>query len=228
MQINLADIKMSEDWKLFLKDELLSPYFADIKAKYILALKEKQKIYPPPALTFNAFNLCPLNKLKIILLGQDPYHQENQAMGLSFSVPPGVKIPPSLRNIYKELENDLGIKPAKSGDLSKWAKEGVLLLNSILSVKENSPLSHSNLGWEKFSDSVIKKLSEKKDSLVFLLWGNFAKAKASLIDGKKHLVLKAAHPSPLARTGFLGCKHFSKSNDFLKSRGKEPVNWDLN
>ena len=156
MQINLADIKMSEDWKLFLKDELLSPYFADIKAKYILALKEKQKIYPPPALTFNAFNLCPLNKLKIILLGQDPYHQENQAMGLSFSVPPGVKIPPSLRNIYKELESDLGIKPAKSGDLSKWAKEGVLLLNSILSVKENSPLSHSNLGWEKFSDSVIK------------------------------------------------------------------------
>ena len=228
MQINLADIKMSEDWKLFLKDELLSPYFADIKAKYILALKEKQKIYPPPALTFNAFNLCPLNKLKIVLLGQDPYHQENQAMGLSFSVPPGVKIPPSLRNIYKELESDLGIKPAKSGDLSKWAKEGVLLLNSILSVKENSPLSHSNLGWEKFSDSVIKKLSEKKDSLVFLLWGNFAKAKASLIDGKKHLVLKAAHPSPLARTGFLGCKHFSKSNDFLKSRGKEPVNWDLN
>ncbi len=228
MQINLADIKMSEDWKLFLKDELLSPYFADIKAKYILALKEKQKIYPPPALTFNAFNLCPLNKLKIVLLGQDPYHQENQAMGLSFSVPPGVKIPPSLRNIYKELESDLGIKPAKSGDLSKWAKEGVLLLNSILSVKENSPLSHSNLGWEKFSDSVIKKISEKKDSLVFLLWGNFAKAKASLIDGKKHLVLKAAHPSPLARTGFLGCKHFSKSNDFLKSRGKEPVNWDLN
>ena len=228
MQIVLDDIKINDDWKFFLKDEFLSPYFSDIKSHYILALKEKQKIYPPANLTFNAFNLCPLKDVKVVLLGQDPYHQRGQAMGLSFSVPDAVKIPPSLRNIYKELESDLGIKPCLSGNLSKWAKQGVLLLNSILSVKENEPLSHSNFGWEKFSDAVIKRLSDEKEHLVFLLWGGFAKSKASLIDESKHLVLKAAHPSPLARTGFLGCKHFSKCNEYLISHLNSPINLDLN
>ncbi|EAJ1968451.1 uracil-DNA glycosylase [Campylobacter coli] len=225
--INIEDIKINNDWKEFLKEEFSKSYFLEIKKRYIQALNNKAIIYPPSNLTFNAFNLTPLSELKIVLLGQDPYHQPNQAMGLSFSVPCGVKIPPSLLNIYKELKADLNIEPSKSGDLSSWAKQGVLLLNSILSVEAGKPASHSSWGWQEFSDAIIHKLSNEKSGLVFMLWGNYAKSKKALIDTKKHFILEAAHPSPLARTGFLGCKHFSKANEILKNLGKKPINWQL-
>ncbi|EJA9823663.1 uracil-DNA glycosylase [Campylobacter coli] len=225
--INIEDIKINDDWKEFLKEEFNKNYFLEIKKRYIQALNNNAIIYPPANLTFNAFNLTPLDRLKIVLLGQDPYHQPNQAMGLSFSVPYGVKIPPSLLNIYKELKTDLSIEPSKSGDLSSWAKQGILLLNSILSVEAGKPASHSSWGWQEFSDAVISKLSLEKSGLIFMLWGNYAKSKKALIDTNKHFILEAAHPSPLARTGFLGCKHFSKANEILRNLGKNPINWQL-
>ncbi|EAI0689802.1 TPA: uracil-DNA glycosylase [Campylobacter coli] len=225
--INIEDIKINDDWKEFLKEEFSKNYFLEIKKRYIQALNNNAIIYPPANLTFNAFNLTPLDGLKIVLLGQDPYHQPNQAMGLSFSVPYGVKIPPSLLNIYKELKTDLNIEPSKSGDLSSWAKQGILLLNSILSVEAGKPASHSSWGWQEFSDAVISKLSLEKSGLIFMLWGNYAKSKKALIDTSKHFILEAAHPSPLARTGFLGCKHFSKANEILRNLGKNPINWQL-
>ncbi|HEB9315383.1 TPA: uracil-DNA glycosylase [Campylobacter coli] len=225
--INIEDIKINDDWKEFLKEEFNKNYFLEIKKRYIQALNNNAIIYPPANLTFNAFNLTPLDRLKIVLLGQDPYHQPNQAMGLSFSVPYGVKIPPSLLNIYKELKADLSIEPSKSGDLSSWAKQGILLLNSILSVEAGKPASHSSWGWQEFSDAVISKLSLEKSGLIFMLWGNYAKSKKALIDTNKHFILEAAHPSPLARTGFLGCKHFSKANEILRNLEKNPINWKL-
>ncbi len=225
--INIEDIKINDDWKEFLKEEFNKNYFLEIKKRYIQALNNNAIIYPPANLTFNAFNLTPLDGLKIVLLGQDPYHQPNQAMGLSFSVPYRVKIPPSLLNIYKELKTDLNIEPSKSGDLSSWAKQGILLLNSILSVEAGKPASHSSWGWQEFSDAVISKLSLEKSGLIFMLWGNYAKSKKALIDTNKHFILEAAHPSPLARTGFLGCKHFSKANEILRNLGKNPINWQL-
>ncbi|MBF7043947.1 uracil-DNA glycosylase [Campylobacter volucris] len=228
LQIDINKININEDWKEFLKDEFLKPYFANIKYNYIQALQRNEIIYPPSNLIFNAFNLTPLKDLKIILLGQDPYHGKDQAMGLSFSVPFGVKTPPSLINIYKELFNDLNIPIANHGNLSKWAKQGVLLLNSILSVQANKPASHANFGWQEFSDNIILKLSKERQNLIFLLWGNYAKSKKNLIDQSKHFVLEAAHPSPLARGAFFGSKHFSKSNEILKKLGKTPIDWDLN
>lgn len=228
ISLNPQNIKINADWREFLKEEFEKPYFLDIKRRYMEALKQSKTIYPPAKLTFNAFNLTPLSKVKIVLLGQDPYHAPHQAMGLSFSVPEGVRIPPSLLNIYKELREDLGIEIHKNGDLSGWAKQGVLLLNSILSVEAHNPASHSDWGWQKFSDAVIKKLSLKKEGLIFILWGNYAKSKKPLIDTQKHFILEAAHPSPLARTGFLGCKHFSKSNALLRKMGKSEIQWDLN
>ncbi|MCR2106563.1 uracil-DNA glycosylase [Campylobacter upsaliensis] len=227
LSIKLDKIKMNADWLEFLEEEFKKPYFLDIKRQYIETLKAGKNIYPPANLTFNAFNLTPLNSLKIVLLGQDPYHKQNQAMGLSFSVPKGVPIPPSLRNIFKELNEDLGVEIPKSGDLSAWARQGVLLLNAIFSVEENKPLSHSLWGWQEFSDQIIKKLSFEKEGLIFLLWGKFAQNKKDLIDTKKHFILEAAHPSPLARKGFLGCRHFSKCNAILQNLGKEPIKWDL-
>lgn len=226
--LNPQNIKINADWREFLKEEFTKPYFLGIKKRYIEALKQGKIIYPPAKLTFNAFNLTPLNKLKIVLLGQDPYHAPHQAMGLSFSVPRGVKIPPSLLNIYKELREDLGIEIHKNGDLSGWATQGVLLLNSILSVEANRPASHSGWGWQEFSDAVIKKLSLEREGLIFLLWGNYARSKKALIDTQRHRVLEAAHPSPLACRGFLGCRHFSKSNALLKKLGKEEIKWNLN
>ncbi|ELH6017266.1 uracil-DNA glycosylase [Campylobacter upsaliensis] len=227
LEIKLDKIKMNADWLEFLEEEFKKPYFLDIKRQYIETLKAGKNIYPPANLTFNAFNLTPLNSLKIVLLGQDPYHKQNQAMGLSFSVPKGVPIPPSLRNIFKELNADLGVKIPQNGDLSAWARQGVLLLNAIFSVEENKPLSHSLWGWQEFSDQIIKKLSFEKEGLIFILWGKFAQSKKSLIDTRKHFILEAAHPSPLARQGFLGCRHFSKSNALLEKLGKEPIKWDL-
>ncbi|CAM3516086.1 uracil-DNA glycosylase [Campylobacter upsaliensis] len=227
LEIKLDKIKINADWLEFLEEEFKKPYFLDIKRQYIETLKAGKNIYPPANLTFNAFNLTPLNSLKIVLLGQDPYHKQNQAMGLSFSVPKGVQIPPSLRNIFKELNADLGVKIPQNGDLSAWARQGVLLLNAIFSVEENKPLSHSLWGWQEFSDNIIKKLSLEKKGLIFILWGKFAQSKKSLIDTRKHFILEAAHPSPLARQGFLGCRHFSKSNALLEKLGKEPIKWDL-
>ncbi|EAJ2437566.1 uracil-DNA glycosylase [Campylobacter upsaliensis] len=227
LEIKLDKIKINADWLEFLEEEFKKPYFLDIKRQYIETLKAGKNIYPPTNLTFNAFNLTPLNSLKIVLLGQDPYHKQNQAMGLSFSVPKGVPIPPSLRNIFKELNADLGVKIPQNGDLSAWARQGVLLLNAIFSVEENKPLSHSLWGWQEFSDNIIKKLSLEKEGLIFILWGKFAQSKKSLIDTRKHFILEAAHPSPLARQGFLGCRHFSKSNALLEKLGKEPIKWDL-
>lgn len=227
LEIKLDKIKINADWLEFLEEEFKKPYFLDIKRQYIETLKAGKNIYPPANLTFNAFNLTPLNSLKIVLLGQDPYHKQNQAMGLSFSVPKGVQIPPSLRNIFKELNADLGVKIPQNGDLSAWARQGVLLLNAIFSVEENKPLSHSLWGWQKFSDNIIKKLSLEKEGLIFILWGKFAQSKKSLINTRKHFILEAAHPSPLARQGFLGCRHFSKSNALLEKLGKEPIKWDL-
>ncbi|ENA3366086.1 uracil-DNA glycosylase [Campylobacter upsaliensis] len=227
LEIKLDKIKINADWLEFLEEEFKKPYFLDIKRQYIETLKAGKNIYPPANLTFNAFNLTPLNSLKIVLLGQDPYHKQNQAMGLSFSVPKGAQIPPSLRNIFKELNADLGVKIPQNGDLSAWARQGVLLLNAIFSVEENKPLSHSLWGWQEFSDNIIKKLSLEKKGLIFILWGKFAQSKKSLIDTRKHFILEAAHPSPLARQGFLGCRHFSKSNALLEKLGKEPIKWDL-
>ncbi|WDL70353.1 uracil-DNA glycosylase [Helicobacter winghamensis] len=225
--IKLDSIKIEESWKKALEKEFLSPYFLEIKKHYVEAKSKGAVIYPPANLTFNAFNSTPFEKVKVVLLGQDPYHNPNEAMGLSFSVPQGVRIPPSLRNIYRELEADLGIPQSKSGDLSAWAREGVLLLNSILSVEAHKPASHQHFGWQQFTDSVIATLSKQKDGIVFLLWGNYAKSKKTLIDTKRHCVLEAAHPSPLARSGFMGCKHFSKTNAYLQSIGKTPINWNL-
>lgn len=227
LEIKLDKIKINADWLEFLEEEFKKPYFLDIKRQYIETLKAGKNIYPPANLTFNAFNLTPLNSLKIVLLGQDPYHKQNQAMGLSFSVPKGVQIPPSLRNIFKELNADLGVKIPQNGDLSAWARQGVLLLNAIFSVEENKPLSHSLWGWQEFSDNIIKKLSLEKEGLIFILWSKFAQSKKSLINTRKHFILEAAHPSPLARQGFLGCRHFSKSNALLEKLGKEPIKWDL-
>ncbi|AGZ81013.1 uracil-DNA glycosylase [Campylobacter fetus] len=227
MTIDLAKVKIEESWKEVLKDEFLSSYFLEIKLNLINALKNG-KVYPPSNLIFNAFNLTPFDKVKVVILGQDPYHNEGEAMGLSFSVPKGVRVPPSLANIYKELRDDLGIVEPNCGDLSYWAKQGVLLLNATLSVGARMANSHSNFGWQIFSDAVIKHISEKKVGVVFMLWGNYARAKANLIESNKHLVLTAAHPSPLARGAFFGSRHFSKCNNYLIKNGQTPIDWDLN
>ncbi|MBR8461414.1 uracil-DNA glycosylase [Campylobacter sp. faydin G-105] len=226
MQIKLDNVKIEPSWKEVLKDEFLSPYFAELKDKFIKA-KHKGIVYPPNHLIFNAFNLTPFNKVKVVLLGQDPYHGEGQAMGLSFSVPKGVRVPPSLANIYKEIYDDLGILEPNNGDLSYWAKQGVLLLNATLSVAAGVANSHSNFGWQNFTDAVIKALSRERKNLVFLLWGNNAKAKRELIDANKHKILLAAHPSPLARGAFFGCKHFSQTNAYLLANGISAIDWDL-
>ena len=226
MQIKLENIKIEKSWKDELRDEFLSPYFLKIKENLLLA-KQNEIIYPPMNLLFNAFELTPFDKTKVIILGQDPYHGQNQAMGLSFSVPKGVRIPPSLINIFKELKMEFGYEIPKSGDLTNWAKQGVLLLNSSLSVAANKPNSHSKFGWQIFTDSVIKHLSDKRQNLVFMLWGNYAKAKAALIDENRHLILKAAHPSPLAGGAFFGCGHFAKCNEYLKTHNKGEIDWDL-
>lgn len=207
--------------------EFEKPYFKKIK-NAILDEKEKGKtIYPPSHLIFNAFDTTPFESVKVVILGQDPYHGEGQAMGLSFSVPNGITIPPSLQNIFKELKSDIPdfIIPS-NGDLSHWAKQGVLLLNAFLTVNKSEPASHQKFGWETFTDEVIRTISNQLDGVVFLLWGNFAQQKEILIDTNKHLVLKAPHPSPFsAHKGFLGCQHFSKTNDFLKIKNKTTINW---
>ena len=227
MQINLDDVRIESGWKEALREEFLSEYFVKIKEN-LLAAKAREIVYPPGNLIFNAFNLTPFERVRAVILGQDPYHGAHQAMGLSFSVPRGVRIPPSLVNIYKEIKSDLGISEPASGDLSYWAKQGVLLLNASLSVGANRANSHSGFGWQIFTDAVIKILSARRQNLVFMLWGNFAKAKSALIDAQRHLILTAAHPSPLAGGAFFGCRHFSRCNEYLRAHGLGEIDWNLN
>ncbi len=222
------EVHIEESWKTELKDEFEKAYFQQI-VTFIKAEKATGKIiYPPGSLIFNAFHKTPFSKVKVVLLGQDPYHNKGQAHGLSFSVPDGVSLPPSLINIFKELQSDLGIQILQTGNLEKWALQGVLLLNASLTVRQNEPGSHSKIGWLQFTNTVIRKLSEQKEGIIFLLWGKFAQEKQSLIDETKHHVLKAAHPSPFsADKGFFGCRHFSKTNEFLIKQNKQPIDWKL-
>jgi uracil-DNA glycosylase len=223
------NVEIEESWKEALQDEFTKDYFSQI-VTFIKTEKSAGKIiYPPGSLIFNAFYKTPFDKVKVILLGQDPYHNPGQAHGLSFSVPPGISKPPSLINIFKELQTDLGITPSTHGNLEKWAEQGVLLLNASLTVRQNEPGSHSKIGWLEFTDAVIKKISKERKGMVFLLWGKFAQEKQVLIDETKHHVLKAAHPSPFsADKGFFGCRHFSKTNEFLMQEGLQPIDWKLN
>ncbi len=222
------EVTIEESWKGILKQEFDKIYFQQI-VTFLKAEKATGKIiYPPGPLIFNAFNKTPFPKVKVVLLGQDPYHNKGQAHGLSFSVPDGIAKPPSLINIFKELENDLGINPGPNGNLERWAMQGVLLLNASLTVRQNEPASHSKIGWLQFTDTVISKISQQKEGVVFLLWGRFAQDKQFLIDETKHYVLKAAHPSPFsADKGFFGCRHFSKTNELLSFNSKEAINWKL-
>lgn len=215
-------------WLEVLRPQFEAPYFAELK-RFLVAEKQSQTVYPPGPLIFNAFNSTPFDKVKVVMIGQDPYHEPGQAEGLCFSVPDGCPFPPSLMNILKELEQDLGIPFPKSGHLGKWAREGVFLLNATLTVRAHQAGSHQRRGWETFTDAVISSLSEKKNDLVFLLWGSFAQAKASLIDTNKHHILRTVHPSPLsAYRGFFGCRHFSQTNAILQSQGIAPIDWNLN
>lgn len=222
------DVQIEESWKTALKPEFAKTYFQNIVTFLKTEKMANRTIYPPGALIFNAFNTTPFENVKVVILGQDPYHGPGQAHGLCFSVSNGVPPPPSLVNIFKELQTDVGVAIPDHGNLTKWAEQGVLLLNASLTVRAAEPMSHSQIGWAEFTDNVIKKISEEKENVVFILWGKFAGAKQVLIDETKHLVLKAAHPSPLsAYSGFFGCRHFSKANEYLMKNGKDPVNWAL-
>lgn len=222
-------IKIEESWKKELGDEFEKPYFKKL-SEFVRSEYTNGKVYPLPKNIFRAFELCPFEKVKVVIIGQDPYHGPHQANGLCFAVSEGIRIPPSLKNIYKEISDDLGI-PLKNleksgGDLSRWAMQGVLLLNATLTVSANTPGSHQSKGWEEFTDAVIKKLSNERSGLVFMLWGNYAKKKGSVIDRNKHLVLEAQHPSPFsAYNGFFGCKHFGKANEYLIEKGLGAVDW---
>ncbi|MEN9920500.1 MAG: hypothetical protein RL538_393 [Candidatus Parcubacteria bacterium] len=219
------DITLHNSWKTALQAEFEKNYFETltktVREKYLTS-----KVFPPPKLVFNAFELCPFEDVKVVILGQDPYHGNGQAHGLSFSVPDGIKSPPSLKNIYKEISSDLKKEIPASGNLERWATQGVLLLNATLTVEESKPGSHQKLGWEVFTDAVIKKISDEKVHVVFLLWGNYARAKKALVDSSKHLVLEAPHPSPFsAHSGFFGSRHFSKTNDYLKQHNQPGIDW---
>ncbi len=223
------DVQIHPSWKEVLKNEFKKTYFQQIVTFLKTENAQGKVIYPPGKLIFNAFNQTTFDQVRVVIIGQDPYHGEGQAMGLSFSVPAGIKPPPSLVNIFKEIESDLGVKmPAQYGNLTKWAEQGVLLLNAALSVRAGEPFSHAKYGWADFTDAVIQKISDEKSGVIFLLWGKFAQDKQVLIDESKHFVLKAAHPSPFsADKGFFGCKHFSKTNQLLSNQGKQPIDWKL-
>jgi uracil-DNA glycosylase len=222
------EVKIEDGWKSALKAEFSKPYFIEA-VNFLKTEKAAGKtIYPPGGQIFNAFNTTHFDNLKVVLLGQDPYHGINQAHGLSFSVKKGVMPPPSLANIFKELKNDIGMPTPAHGDLTRWAEQGVLLLNASLTVRSGEPTSHSKIGWHEFTDAVIRKISDLKEHVVFLLWGKYAQEKQVLINEKKHLILKAAHPSPFsADKGFFGCKHFSKTNEYLMKHGIDPIDWQI-
>jgi uracil-DNA glycosylase len=221
------DVKIEASWKEELKQEFTKPYFLQVAAHLKTEKATGAVVYPPGSLIFNAFEQTPFDQLRVVILGQDPYHGPGQAHGLSFSVPDGVPPPPSLVNIYKELHSDIGIPISKKGNLTRWAQQGVLLLNAALTVRANEPASHAKIGWMDFTDAVIKRISAEKKGIVFLLWGRFAQDKQVLVDETRHHVLKAAHPSPFsADKGFFGCKHFSRTNELLKIQGFPAIDWN--
>jgi uracil-DNA glycosylase len=220
----VSEVKIDPSWKKVLSTEFEKAYWAsltkNVKEQYL-----KTKVYPPAKNIFRAFDLCPLDKVKVVIIGQDPYHGVSQANGLSFSVNDGINLPPSLQNIYKEIHNDLGITLSTSGDLSRWASQGVLMLNSVLTVLANKPASHSGLGWEQFTDTVIKALNENRSNIVYILWGKYAQAKGEVINRSKNLVLTSAHPSPYSATNFFGNHHFSQCNKYLEEHRISPIDW---
>ena len=221
------DVKIEQSWKNALACEFEKPYFASL-VRFLHEEKAAGKtIFPPGSQIFKAFDLTPLSKVKVVILGQDPYHGPGQAHGLSFSVPENMPAPPSLKNIFKEIETDLGVQMSGYPNLEKWARQGVLLLNAVLTVRCAEAASHSRIGWQEFTDAVIRYVSDNCEGVVFMLWGNFARTKSELIDHSRHCVLEAAHPSPLARGAFFGCRHFSKANSYLVSTGRQPIDWKL-
>ncbi len=228
MNSSPQNIKLEESWKEVLNEEFSKLYFQQLKAFLVEEKASGHPIYPPGKYIFNAFNSTPFDKVKVVILGQDPYHGQGQAHGLSFSVPQGVRQPPSLKNIFKELNADLGIDIPSHGYLQSWADQGVLLLNSLLTVRASTPGSHKGKGWEEFTDAAIQALNEHRDGVIFFLWGKYAKEKGKFIDPQKHHILTAAHPSPYsANNGFFGTRHFSKANEILAKQGNEPINWNL-
>ncbi len=222
------NIQIEEAWTDILWNEFHSNYFRELKS-FLVDENKRQIVYPPNHLIFSAFNKTPFDKVKVVILGQDPYHGQGQAHGLCFSVPEGIRIPPSLKNVFKELATDIGSDIPLNGNLEKWAVEGVLLINAILTVRSHQAGSHQKKGWEQFTDAVIKKISEEKENIVFILWGNYAQGKSKLINLSKHFIIKSVHPSPLSanRGGFFGTKPFSKTNNYLKSKNIKPINWNL-
>ena len=221
------EVRIEQSWKNALADEFGKPYFESLVRFLHKEKSEGKKVFPPGSQIFRAFDLTPVDKVKVVILGQDPYHGFGQAHGLSFSVPEGVPAPPSLKNIFKEIETDMGVRMSGYPNLENWARQGVLLLNAVLTVRCGEAASHSKIGWEQFTDAVIRYISVNCDGGVFMLWGNFARGKRELIDASRHCVLEAAHPSPLARGAFFGCRHFSRANAWLAANGKAPVNWQL-
>jgi len=221
-------IALEQSWKIPLLPEFESAYMSALRAFLLAEKKAGKRVFPKGAEWFRALDLTPLDKVRVVILGQDPYHGEGQAHGLCFSVKAGVRPPPSLENIYKEIESDLGIRPPAHGFLEHWARQGVLLLNSVLTVQQGQPASHQGKGWEQFTDAVVRLVNAQETPVVFMLWGNYAQCKAEFVDAQKHLALKAAHPSPFsAHNGYLGCRHFSKANAFLESKGLAPIDWAL-
>lgn len=221
------NLQMEHRWNEVLREEFTAPYFDELK-KFLKEEKEQHTIYPPGSLIFNAFNSTPFNRVKVVIIGQDPYHGPGQAHGLCFSVPSGVPKPPSLLNIFKELEDDLGIPVPSNGNLESWARQGVMLLNAILTVRAHNPGSHQNQGWERFTDAAIKALADMRENLIFMLWGSYAQSKAGIINPDNHHILKAPHPSPFsANKGFFGCRHFSRANGILKELGLREIDWRI-
>ena len=221
------EVRIEQSWKNALADEFGKPYFESLGRFLHKEKSEGKKVFPPGSQIFRAFDLTPVDKVKVVILGQDPYHGFGQAHGLSFSVPEGVPAPPSLKNIFKEIETDMGVRMSGYPNLENWARQGVLLLNAVLTVRSGEAASHSKIGWEQFTDAVIRYVSNNCEGVVFMLCGNFARGKRELIDASRHCVLEAAHPSPLARGAFFGCRHFSRANAWLAANGKAPVNWQL-
>ncbi len=219
------DVKIAPDWKALLEEEFSKPYFEEL-TRFVKEEYATRRIYPRGSNIFRAFDKCPLEKLKVVIIGQDPYHGPGQAHGLCFSVDEGVPHPPSLQNIFKEVASDIGTPIPSSGNLDRWAEQGVLLLNSVLTVREHEAASHAGKGWEQFTDAVVRRIAQEKQGVVYLLWGSYAQRKGAMVDPQRNCILKAVHPSPLsAYRGFLGCKHFSQANDYLLSTGQTPINW---
>ncbi|MBO5697520.1 MAG: uracil-DNA glycosylase [Alistipes sp.] len=221
----MADVRIAEDWKSVLKEEFTKPYFDEL-VEFVKAEYASTTVFPAGRNIFRAFDKCPLDRLKVVIIGQDPYHGEGQANGLCFSVSEGVPFPPSLQNILKEVHDDTGAEMPSSGELDRWAEQGVLLLNAVLTVRAHEAASHAGRGWERFTDAVVRAIAERKEGVVYMLWGNYAQKKGAIADPERNLILRAVHPSPLsAYRGFFGCRHFSMANDYLVKQGKEPINW---